>query len=502
MARRISLLTVNAKSNRLWPVVGAMALLALSRPAWADDTLDWESVLIDAIFSAGTTSPVATRSATIVHVAMFDAYNGIERRYSPIHFAPNEAAEPQPGASRRAALIQAAYATLSNLFPSQTAKFEAQRVASLAALTDDEDDTGDGTSVASGLAWGAVVARDILAWRSTDGFSATNQQLVAAGHGPAPFTGGTAVGQWRPTPPLNLPMAGLTFAFMTPFAVTSDTQFRPPKPRGLDTPEWVSDYNQVKSMGEMVSSARSVDQTNIAFFFAGVGYAHCSAAADALARTHHLTRSETVRLFALSAVAQADTLVTTWSAKRFYAADPSSLTWRPITAIRLGGTGQNPNTAQDPVWTPLIVTPAHPEYAAGHPSNAGACAGVLSGIFGDDAGSFTLTYPSAPPPGVVCQNEQCASGALPAGVPGSRTYASLAQAEKDANDARLFGGMHYPSSIAASNSEGHRIAAFVLANVARLRHGTDRGSHDHGPGDCHGDGEVANGSAGDGGDSD
>jgi hypothetical protein len=495
---------MDAKSNRLWPLLGGIALLALATPARADDTLDWESVLIDAIFSAGTTSPVATRSAAIVHVAMFDAYNGIEGRYSPIHFAPSEAAEPQPGASRRAALIQAAYATLSSLFPAQTAKFDAQRAASLAALTDDEDDTGDGQSVASGLAWGAVVAKDILAWRSTDGFSATNQQLVAAGHGPAPFIGGTATGQWRPTPPLNLPMAGLTFAFMTPFAVANDTQFRPPQPRGFDTPEWVSDYNQVKSMGERVSSARSVDQTNIAFFFAGVGYAHWSAAADALARAHHLTRSETVRLFALLTVAQVDTLVTTWSAKRFYAGDPGSLTWRPITAIRLGGTGQNPNTAQDAAWTPLIVTPGHPEYAAGHPSNNGACAGVLSGIFGDDAGPFTLTYPSAPPPGVACQNEQCASGALPPGVPGSRTYASLTQAEKDANDARLFGGMHYPSSIAASNSEGHSIAAFVLANVAQPGRGADQGSgsHDHGPGDCHGDGEVVSGNPGDGGASD
>jgi hypothetical protein len=502
---------MDAKSNRLWPLLGGMAVLALATPSKADDTLDWEAVLIDAIFSAGTTSPVATRSAAIVHVAMFDAYNGIERRYSPIHFAPgspgsgNAAAEPQPGASRRAALIQAAYATLSNLFPTQTAKFDAQRAASLAALTDDEDGTGDGRSVALGLAWGSAVAKDILAWRATDGFSATNQQLVAEGHGPAPFTGGTATGQWRPTPPLNLPMAGLTFAFMAPFAVASDTQFRVPKPRGFDTSEWVSDYNQVRSMGAKTGSARSADQTNIAYFFNGVGYAHWSAAADGLARKHHLSGSETGRLFALLAVAQFDTLITTWSAKRSYAGDPGSLTWRPITAIRLGGTGQNPNTPQDPGWTPLIVTPNHPEYPAGHPGNNGAGAGVLAGFFGDDAGSFTLTYPSAPPPGVACQNQQCANGALPEGVPGSRTYASLAQAEKDADDARLFGGMHYPSSIVASNTEGRTIAAFVLANVARPGRGRGRGagqgSHDHGLGDCQGDGEVANEDAGDGGSS-
>jgi hypothetical protein len=48
------------------------------------------------------------RLGVIVHMAIFDAYNGIERRYSPIfvqHRAPS-------GASRRAAIIAAGYTAL------------------------------------------------------------------------------------------------------------------------------------------------------------------------------------------------------------------------------------------------------------------------------------------------------------------------------------------------------------------------------------------------------
>jgi hypothetical protein len=52
-----------------------------------------------------------------------------------------------------------------------------------------------------GLQWGQAVADAIWAWRSTDGFTPA----------PPPFLGGTNVGQWRPTPPGNLPGAGPQF---------------------------------------------------------------------------------------------------------------------------------------------------------------------------------------------------------------------------------------------------------------------------------------------------
>jgi len=442
-----------------------------------DETLDWNEHLIDALFTAGTTPPPALRAAAIMNVAMFDAANGVHRRFHPIHF---DGVAPH-GTSRRAAVIGAAYTTLSKLFPTQQSTFDAEKAASLAGLTNDEDDDGSGRSTSLGLAWGENVANDVLAWRATDGFTTVYQ----------PFTGGTAVGQWRPTPPAFAPMVQQQFSFMTTFALSNAQQFAPPKPRGLNIAEWVSDYNEVASIASQTSSSRTADQTAIAFFYAGVGWAHWSEAAQQLAVNNRSSRSDTSRIFAQLAVAGIDTIITTWAAKRAYAADPTAVTWRPVTAIRLGGDG-NPNTPADPAWTPLIPTQPYPEYAAAHPSVNGASAAVLQLYYGDAEHdqSFTLSYPVAP---------STAYAALPPGSAGTRSLRSIAQAEEEANAARLFGGQHYTSSIGASDAEGRAIADFVLKNVAKpVRPEGDgedfnavRQHHNHGDGNCHGDGESA-----------
>ena len=50
----------------------------------------------------------------------------------------------------------------------------------------------------------------------------------------------------------------------------------------------------------------------------------------------------------------------------------ADVTWRPVTSIPIADTDGNPDTAADPDWLPLINTPSHPEYPAGHPSLNGA----------------------------------------------------------------------------------------------------------------------------------
>lgn len=409
-----------------------------------DETLDWNEHLIDALFTAGTTPPPALRAAAIMNVAMFDAANGVRRRFHPIHV---DGVAP-PGTSRRAAVIGAAYTTLSELFPTQQSTFDADKAASLAALTDDEDDDGSGQSTSLGLDWGGTVAKDILAWRATDGFTTVYP----------PFPGGTAVGQWRPTPPAFAPMVQQQFSFMKTFVVPSAQQFAAPKPRGLDTAEWVSDYNEVALIASQTGSPRSADETAIAFFYAGVGWAHWSEAAHQLAVNNRSSRSDTSRIFAQLAVAGIDTIITTWAAKRAYAADPTAVTWRPVTAIRLGGDG-NPNTPANPAWTPLLPTQPHPEYVAAHPSVNGASAALLQRYYGDDDcdQSFTLSYPVTP---------STAYAPLPPGSAGTRSLRSITQAEEEGNAARLYGGQHYSSSIRASDAEGRAIADFVLSNVA------------------------------------
>src|ERR1051325_7054430 len=114
----------------LWLVLVALTT-NIASTVRADEVTDWNKILLDAALVPPVTSPlVITRVAAIVHAAVFDAVNGIERRYTPIHVDP---AAPR-GASRRAAAVQAAYGTLVKLYPSQKTTFDARLAASLTAI--------------------------------------------------------------------------------------------------------------------------------------------------------------------------------------------------------------------------------------------------------------------------------------------------------------------------------------------------------------------------------
>jgi len=77
--------------------------------ARADEVTDWNNIFLKATFVPPLSPPPAlVRSTGIFQAAVFDAVNGIDRLYTPIHVQP---AAPQ-GASQRAAALQAAYAIL------------------------------------------------------------------------------------------------------------------------------------------------------------------------------------------------------------------------------------------------------------------------------------------------------------------------------------------------------------------------------------------------------
>jgi hypothetical protein len=320
--------------------------LAIALPATgaANEVLDWNQIFIDTLIATNTANSSSQRLGAIVHTAIFDAYNGIEERYTPIFVqdrAPN-------GASRRAAVIAAAYTALVGLFPSRQEALDASYAASLAALSDDGEDGGQ--SRERGIAWGTEVGQAVLAWRATDGFSASY---------PA-FTGGTAVGQWRPTPPAFGAMSAQGLAFTAMFVLANNTQFEPGPPRGLTSAAYTEDFDAVKALGRKTGSTRTADQTALAPFWEGNASVHWNQAANQIARANYLSMSDSNRLLAVLNIAMADTALTTWSGKRFYGAVPTEVTWRPVTSIPLADTDGNPDTAPDPDWLPLINTPSQP----------------------------------------------------------------------------------------------------------------------------------------------
>ena len=156
------------------------------------------------------------------------------------------------------------------------------------------------------------------------------------------------------------------------------------------TGTYSDDFNAVKALGRGIGSTRTVDQTALAPFWEGNASVHWNQAANQIARANHLSMSHSNRLLALLNIAMADTAITTWSAKRFYGGIATEVTWRPATSIPLADTDGNPETSPDLDWQPLVNTPCHPEYPAGHPSLNGAAATVLLSHFEDEQ-VFTLT---------------------------------------------------------------------------------------------------------------
>src|SRR5262245_38131615 len=340
-----------------------------------DQVLEWNQIFIETLIATNTPNSSSQRLGAIVHTAIFDAYNGIEGRYTSI-FVDSTAPH---GASPRAAVIAAAYTALAGLFPSEKAALDARYEASLAALNDDGED-GD-ESRKRGIDWGTDVAHAVLAWRATDGFSMSY---------PA-FTGGTEVGQWRPTPPAFGPMSAQGLAFTATFVLLDNSQCRPGPPRALSSPTYTDDFNAVKALGRSTGSTRTDDQTALAPFWEGNASIHWNQAANQMAHANHLSMSDNNRLFAVLNISMADTAFTIWSAKRFYGSVPFEVTWRPVTSIPLAETDSNPHTAPDPDWLPLVTTPSHPEYPAGHPGQNGAAATVLLSRFQGQQQTFTLT---------------------------------------------------------------------------------------------------------------
>ena len=396
-----------------------LAGIAASGVAAADEISDWNQMLLSAMLTAPVTAaPLTPRVAAIVQAAVFDAVNGVDRRYLPIYVPP---AAP-PGTSQRAAAVEAAYTALVSLYPAQKAKFDQQLAASMAGIADNAE------SVKLGLAWGQTVATQILAWRSQDGFSDTVP----------PYLGGMQPGQWRPTPPAMAPGLAPQLATTTPWVIPSPSQFRTAGPVAMTSDQYLADFNEVKSMGSSMNSGRTDDQTLYAQFWqAGNPPDYWDPVVLSLASQNHFSISQTARMLALINLAMADAIIGCWDAKYTYSS------WRPITAIQLAGTDGNDGTTADSAWTPLITTPPFPEYPSAHSCVSGAATHILSQVFGEET-SFNVL-----------------SNAM-LGV--TRRFHNFTAALEEVMNARVFGGIHFRTAYVDGTALGVAVGDYVMAH--------------------------------------
>ncbi len=386
----------------------------------------WNDVAVKTAAAEKHMTPQIARELAIAQIAVYDAVNAIENNGQFY----NTGIPLNPLASKEAAVAQAAYQTLVGLFPAQKASLDAELAKSMKGIL-------NGPEKSAGIVVGNQAAQGILARRAGDG---------SAGGMGAPYTGGTDPGQWRPTPPGNLPGMFYSWRMVSPFAMTSQQQFRPAAPPALTSAEYAADFNECKAIGSKTSATRTAAQSMAATFWVGMPGSVMEAgrmnqAAQQAAIANRLTVHQTARLFALVNMAISDAVVAGLDCKYAYSA------WRPITAIREAAADGNPATDADAAWLPFLETPAHPEYISTHSAITKAGATVLERFFGTDTASITL------------------AGFMDPRV--TKRYTSFSQISDDASTSRIYGGIHFRFSCETGKAMGQQIGEYAWNNYLR-----------------------------------
>ena len=186
----------------------------------ADVVTEWNSAALSAIRTSRTSPPAASRALAMLHVSVYDAVTGITRRHEPYLVQSTVPAS----ASKEAAVSAAAFRVLVALFPQQSSQFTSLHQNILGIIP-------DGPQKQSGLAWGGLVADEILGARANDGADASAAAPVGAGPG-----------AWEPTPPAFAPYLLAHWGSVKPFVMNTGADFRPDGPPALDSPQWAAEF--------------------------------------------------------------------------------------------------------------------------------------------------------------------------------------------------------------------------------------------------------------------
>jgi PAP2 superfamily len=398
--------------------------------------LQWNRALLVIVRTPGAQPATIhpTRSFAIMHAAIYDAVNAIDKTHKSYFVNLRGVSQ---SASQDAAAAAAAHEVLVGLYPQFQAMLDAQLQQSLAQIP-------DGAHKADGIILGQIAADGILALRSNDGSNAP----------PIPYVFGNAPGDYQSTPP-NFPQQPqfTHWSHVTPFALKRADQFRPGPPPDLTSERYATVFNQVKSLGIANSTAATADQALTGRFWNGAIQNYWNEITQTVAMERNLTTAQSARLFALLNLTFADGVIAFYDAKYVYNL------WRPVTAIRAADTDNNPETLPDPNWLPETTNTApDPSYPGAHAVISAAGASVLISFF--DSDHFDLTVTSEVLAGVT------------------RSFTRLSAAEEEATLSRIFAGQHFRSDLTVGQRLGRNVADFVVDNFLTLRHREDESDDD------------------------
>jgi hypothetical protein len=412
---RVSARTVVFASLGL-AAVTALAGAALAAPSSAphrtghksgETVARWNSNAISVLFP--TNPPELTRSLAMTHIALHDAANAVRPKYERYAYHVTE----DTGADPSAAAAVAAAEVLKHRRPAKAADIDALLAVDLAMVSNPQ-------RLQNSIHVGQAAAAAIIALRANDGSSSAATS----------YTPGIEPGDYQPTAAIVL-LPG--WGNVTPFAMAAGNQFVGDGPPALTSAEYTADYTEVKDYGSATSTVRTEEQTAEARFWIENPPTVFNRVAQREIINQDLDLWQAARGMALTQIAFADAIISTWNAKFTYHF------WRPITAIRNGDTDGNDATIADPTWTPLNVTPPFPEYDSAHAVVAAASATILTDVFGPVA--FTETSTAT---GIV------------------RTYSSWFHAAETSTDSRIWGGFHFRGSCEDGEVSGLVLGLYIL----------------------------------------
>ena len=380
--------------------------------------LEWNEIAYHAFGGAGYQhSLMASRINAMVHLAVHDALNGIEEKYSRYAFAGRDSkADPH------AAAIAAAHFVLLNEIPVKKDGLDSAMVQSLAAVKEGEAKT-------RGIILGKAAAQAVLNKRANDG---------AAGELMAQIPVSNQPGIYQAVPPFNIFFAP-EWDDVRLFSLERKDQFRSSPYPALESKAYATAFNEVKEVGRINSKKRTADETAYAKFWYEFSEAGWNRVARIVATTNNLNMLEAARLFALVDMAIADAYIAGWDSKIHYNF------WRPYTAIRKADIDGNKATSPDTAWQPSEPTPPVHDYPSTHSALGNAAATVLAKVLGDNT-SFTMGSPTA----------------IPAGS--SRTFNSFSQAANENAASRVMAGIHFRFSCEAGQELGNKIGKWTVEN--------------------------------------
>lgn len=434
--------------RRVFAVVLTLAILALaSIPASAAErrafvspqvALDWNLNAVTAV--RASTRPPGRAIFQIegliylsyVQAAVYDAVMKISGRYVLYHsFAANA-----EGASPDAAVIAAAYRTLVNYLGDVTTggtTLTAKYNAAIAALPT--------SGKAEGIAVGEAAASDLIAFRANDGLDGVGTNCP---YTPTPF----AAGVWQP------PASGAQtpwVACMTPFLMRDPAQFRVGPPPDLASAQYAAELSEVQAFGSLNSTVRMADQKATAFFWTTNVINQYNDALRTAAIKHQMDLVDAVRLLAMGEMVTADAGIACMDSKYHY------LFWRPVTAIQHADIDGNPATVADPLWTPLLATPNHPEYPSAH--------GCLTTAFGVMlAKALHTKHIDLEIQGALVGNGPLAT---------TRHFDKVKDMTSQIIDARIWVGFHYRTSVVEGIGLGTDVARWTSHRFFRPARGDD-----------------------------